>query len=42
MYFKQITPDIPKEEEVIVTCGIRYRGNLAVRFLQSEGFNHPI
>ena len=33
-------PDIPKEEEVIVACGVGYRGNIAASFLQSEGFKH--
>ena len=33
-------PDIAKDEEVIVTCGVGYRGNIAASFLQSQGFNH--
>ena len=33
-------PDIPKEEEIIVTCAIGYRGNIAASFLQSQGFKH--
>ncbi len=33
-------PDIPKDKEVIVTCGVGYRGNIAASFLQSEGFEH--
>lgn len=33
-------PDISKDEEVIVTCGVGYRGNIAASFLQSEGFVH--
>ncbi len=33
-------PDIPKNKEVIVTCGVGYRGNIAASFLQSEGFEH--
>jgi rhodanese-related sulfurtransferase len=33
-------PDIAKNEEVIVTCGVGYRGNIAASFLQSQGFNH--
>lgn len=33
-------PDIPKDEEVIVTCGVGYRGNIAASFLQSGGFQH--
>ena len=35
-----ITPDIPKGEEVIVTCGVGYRGNIAASYLQSQGFHH--
>lgn len=33
-------PDIPKDKEVIVTCGMGYRGNIAASFLQNEGFEH--
>ncbi|MEA1967132.1 MAG: rhodanese-like domain-containing protein [Thermodesulfobacteriota bacterium] len=33
-------PDIPKDKEVIVTCGMGYRGNIAASFLQSQGFEH--
>ena len=33
-------PEIPKDEEVIVTCGVGYRGNIAASFLQSGGFQH--
>lgn len=33
-------PDIPKDEEVIVTCGVGYRGNIAASYLQSQGFHH--
>lgn len=33
-------PGIPKDEEVIVTCGVGYRGNIAASFLQGEGFEH--
>jgi len=33
-------PDIPKDEEIIVTCGMGYRGNIAASFLQGEGFKH--
>lgn len=33
-------PDIPKDEEIIVTCGMGYRGNIAASFLQGEGFEH--
>ena len=33
-------PDIPQDEEIIVTCGMGYRGNIAASFLQGEGFKH--
>jgi rhodanese-related sulfurtransferase len=33
-------PAIPKDEEIIVTCGVGYRGNIAASFLQSGGFQH--
>jgi len=33
-------PDIPKDEEIVVTCGMGYRGNIAASFLQGEGFEH--
>ena len=33
-------PDIPKDEEIIVTCAIGYRGNIAASFLQNKGFEH--
>lgn len=33
-------PDIPKDKEIIVTCGVGYRGNIAASFLQSNGFGH--
>ncbi len=33
-------PDIGKDQEVIVTCGIGYRGNIAASFLQGKGFSH--
>jgi len=33
-------PDIPKDKEIIVTCGVGYRGNIAASFLQSQGFKH--
>ncbi len=36
---KQI-PDIPRDEEVIVYCGVGYRGNIAASFLQRHGFTH--
>ncbi len=36
---KQV-PDIPRDEEVIVTCAVGYRGNIAASFLQSQGFTH--
>ena len=34
------SPDVPKDKEVIVTCGVGYRGNIAASFLQSQGFEH--
>lgn len=33
-------PDIPKDEEVVVICGIGYRGNIAASFLAGKGFTH--
>ena len=33
-------PDIPRDEEVIVMCGVGYRGNIAASFLQQNGFTH--
>ena len=33
-------PDIPKDKEIIVTCGVGYRGNIAASFLQKQGFKH--
>ncbi len=33
-------PDVPKDEEIIVTCGVGYRGNIAASFLQGQGFSH--
>ncbi len=33
-------PDIPQDKEVIVTCGVGYRGNIAASFLQNQGFQH--
>jgi glyoxylase-like metal-dependent hydrolase (beta-lactamase superfamily II)/rhodanese-related sulfurtransferase len=33
-------PDIPEDEEVIVYCGIGYRGNIAASYLQNQGFRH--
>ena len=33
-------PEIPKDKEIIVTCGTGYRGNIAASFLQSQGFQH--
>ena len=33
-------PDIPRDEEVIVTCGVGYRGNIAASYLQRHGFTH--
>ncbi len=34
------TPNIPKDEEVIVTCGVGYRGNIAASYLKSQDFQH--
>ena len=31
-------PDIPKDAEVIVTCGTGYRGNIAASYLKRQGF----
>ena len=31
---------IPKDKEIIVACGVGYRGNIAASFLQSQGFQH--
>lgn len=33
-------PDLPKDEEIIVTCGIGYRGNISASYLQGHGFEH--
>ena len=33
-------PNFAKNEEVIVTCGVGYRGNIAASFLQQKGFEH--
>lgn len=33
-------PDFPKDEELIVTCGMGYRGNIAASLLQHHGFSH--
>ena len=33
-------PDIPRDKEVIVTCGVGYRGNIAASYLQRHGFTH--
>ncbi|MFA6810734.1 MAG: rhodanese-like domain-containing protein [Desulfoplanes sp.] len=33
-------PNIPRDKEVIVTCGVGYRGNIAASFLQTQGFKH--
>ena len=33
-------PDIPRDKEVIVTCGMGYRGNIAASYLQRHGFTH--
>jgi hydroxyacylglutathione hydrolase len=32
--------DLPKDEEVIVMCGVGYRGNITASFLQQNGFTH--
>lgn len=31
-------PDLPKNDEIIVTCGIGYRGNIVASCLQNQGF----
>ena len=31
---------LPREEEIIVMCGVGYRGNIAASFLQQNGFTH--
>jgi glyoxylase-like metal-dependent hydrolase (beta-lactamase superfamily II)/rhodanese-related sulfurtransferase len=33
-------PDLPKDEEIIVTCQVGYRGNIAASYLQKLGFQH--
>ncbi len=33
-------PDIPKNEEIVVTCAVGYRGNIAASFLSGQGFDH--
>ncbi|MDM8522133.1 rhodanese-like domain-containing protein [Desulfococcaceae bacterium HSG8] len=33
-------PDLPKDEEIIVTCGMGYRGNIAASYLQTLGYRH--
>jgi hydroxyacylglutathione hydrolase len=33
-------PNVQKDKEIIVTCGVGYRGNIAASFLQSQGFQH--
>ena len=33
-------PGREKEEEIIVTCAVGYRGNIAASFLQGKGFQH--
>ncbi|GBC63413.1 MBL fold metallo-hydrolase [Desulfonema ishimotonii] len=33
-------PDISRDEEVIVFCGVGYRGNIAASYLQNQGFRH--
>ena len=32
--------DLPRDDEVIVMCGVGYRGNIAASFLQQSGFSH--
>ena len=31
-------PNVPYEEEIIIVCGVGYRGNMAASFLQRNGF----
>ena len=33
-------PELPKDEEIIVTCAVGYRGNIAASFLQGQGYDH--
>ncbi len=33
-------PALPKEEEIIVACGMGYRGNIAASYLRGKGFKH--
>ena len=32
--------DAPEDEEIIVTCGVGYRGNIAASFLGARGYRH--
>ncbi len=33
-------PELPRDEEIVVTCGVGYRGNIAASFLAGRGFHH--
>jgi hydroxyacylglutathione hydrolase len=33
-------PDLSREVEIILTCGVGYRGNIAASFLARNGFHH--
>lgn len=33
-------PDLPRDQEIVVTCGVGYRGNIAASFLARQGFDH--
>ncbi len=33
-------PDVHKDDEIIVTCAVGYRGNIAASFLQGRGYRH--
>ncbi|RLC20482.1 MAG: MBL fold metallo-hydrolase [Deltaproteobacteria bacterium] len=33
-------PELPRDEEIIVTCGMGYRGNIAASYLQTRGYRH--
>jgi glyoxylase-like metal-dependent hydrolase (beta-lactamase superfamily II)/rhodanese-related sulfurtransferase len=33
-------PDVPRDDEIVVMCGVGYRGNIAASFLQQHGFSH--
>ncbi len=34
------SPEYPEDDEIIVTCAMGYRGNIAASLLQSRGFTH--